>query len=147
MIIMGVLTYFVYRPILNLLDQRRERVRKAMEEAARIDGQAKEMEKIRQEHLKKIDQESGAFLERAKRDAEQVKKEILDSANREAAAMITKTQQQLEEQRGRMVSELQESVAGIAVRLAEKILEKEFTPADQQRILKGVERDVPALLK
>ena len=55
-ILLGVLTVFVYRPLLDLLDARRERIAKAMEDAGRIEGQKKEMEQIRITELQKIDQ-------------------------------------------------------------------------------------------
>ncbi|MFA5800107.1 MAG: hypothetical protein WC840_04070, partial [Candidatus Peribacteraceae bacterium] len=57
LIVLGVLGAFVYKPILNLLDARTERIRKAMEDAKRIENQAKEMEEQRQRALRKLDQE------------------------------------------------------------------------------------------
>ncbi|PIR50188.1 F0F1 ATP synthase subunit B, partial [Candidatus Peregrinibacteria bacterium CG10_big_fil_rev_8_21_14_0_10_54_7] len=46
-IVVGVLSFFLYKPLLNLIDTRRERIRKAMEDAQRIENQAKEMEELR----------------------------------------------------------------------------------------------------
>src|SRR3989344_8250900 len=83
-LLVGVLTYFVYRPLLNLLDQRREKIRKAMEDAKHIENQKKEMEIFRNEQMKKIDQEVGVFLQRSKQQAEAMKVEILASARKEA---------------------------------------------------------------
>ena len=83
-ILLGILSYFVYRPLLNLLDTRRTRIQRAMDDAARIEQQTSEMEKIRQSELKKIDSECGVYMERIRRQAGNTEQEILFRANGEA---------------------------------------------------------------
>ncbi len=146
-ILVSVLTYFVYRPLLNLLDARRARIAKAMEDAARIEEQNRELEQFRTEQLKKIDQEVGALLERGKRQGETMRDEILASAKREADAILAKGERQLEEERTRVFQEIQASLASMIVRMTEKILTREFSAADQQRILSDLEKNIPSLLR
>ena len=146
-IVLAVLTYFVYRPLLNLIDQRRERIRKAMEDAKKIEVQKQEMDEFRIEQLKKIDVECGAFLERAKREAEGTKQEILASAQEEAARIMKRGEQQLVEERFRVLAEVQGTVANVIVSATQKILEREFTPADQKRMLEGLSKQLPSDLR
>lgn len=146
-ILVSVLTFFVYRPLLNLLDARRARIAKAMEDARHVEEQTRELEQFRIEQLKKIDQEAGALLERAKRQAETMRDEILASAKRESDAILAKGQRQLEEERTRVFQEIQTSLAAMIVRMTEKILAREFSPADQQRILSDLEKNIPSLLR
>jgi F-type H+-transporting ATPase subunit b len=146
-ILVGVLSYFVYKPLLNLLDERRERIRKAMEDAKHIENQKKEMEVIKADRLKKIDQEMGTMLENARRDAERMKEEILASAKQQADQMIEKATRQIEDERGRVLSEVQGSLARMILRMTEKIVRREFAPADQSRLLSELEKDLPAMLK
>lgn len=145
-ILIVVLSVLVYRPILQLIDDRRERVRKSMEDTKAIENQRREIDEFKLEQMKKIDAECGKFLENAKHQAESVKKEILGNAEKEASAILTKARQQLDDERGRMVREIQGSLSSVVVKMAEKIIEREFTGADQQRILKDVEKALPALL-
>ena len=63
LIVVGVLGYFVYKPILNLLDSRTERIRKSVEDARKIENQVKEMEALRTEEMKKLDEETEEILE------------------------------------------------------------------------------------
>lgn len=146
-IVLAVLTYFVYRPILNVIDQRRERIRKSMEDAKKIEEQKKEMDEFRIEQLKKIDVECGAFLERAKREAEGTKQEILASAQEEAARVMKRGEQQLVEERSRVFAEVQGTVADVIVNATQKILEREFTPADQKRMLEGLSKQLTSELR
>src|SRR3989339_847699 len=88
LIVAGVLGFFIYKPILKLLDDRTERIRAAAEKAKKLEEQAKEMEAIRIEKLKKIDAECGKLLETAKKQAEQVQTDILERASKEAALAL-----------------------------------------------------------
>lgn len=147
LVLIGVMTVLVYKPILRMLDERRERVRTAMEDAKRVEAQAKELEKIRTDHLKKVDQQAGQILEQVKRQAEDAKRDILDGAQKEATALLAKAREQLDAERSKLVSDLQKSLSGVVVNLAAKIVEREFSDADQQRMLQGIEKDLPALLR
>jgi F-type H+-transporting ATPase subunit b len=146
-IVLTALTYFIYRPLLNLIDQRRERIRKSMEDVKLIDAQKKEMEDFKLDQMKKIDQEVGAFLERAKKEAEVSKDQILALAQEEADRIIARGEQRLVEERARVLGEVQGSVAEVIVRMTEKLLEREFSPADQKRVLAGLTKQVSEQLR
>ncbi len=146
-ILIVVLSVLVYKPILRLLDDRRARVKKSMDDTKAIENQKRELDEFKTEQMKKIDLECGKFLEHAKHQAETAKKDILHNAEKEASAILTKAKQQLDDERGRMVHEIQGSLASIVVRMAEKIIEREFGKADQDRLMKDVEKALPALLK
>lgn len=141
-ILLGVLTYFVYRPLLNLLDARRERIRKAMEDAKRIEEQTKELETFRTEQLKKIDAECGVFLERTKKQAEVLRQEMLAGAKHEVEQMLAKGREQLTLERSRVMAETQEVLAQMIVKLTAKLIEREFAPSDQQRLLTHLTKEL-----
>ncbi len=146
-ILIVALTYFVYKPVLRLLDDRRERIRKAMEDAKSIENQKRELDQFKAEQLRKVDQEVAKFLESSKGQAEAAKKEILAGAEKEAAQILVKARQQLDEERSRMVNDVQGTLASVIVRMTEKILEREFSKADQTRLLGAVEKELPSLIK
>lgn len=146
-ILIGVLGYFVYKPLLDLLDARRDRIAKAMENARRVEGQTRELEQFRLEQLKKVDQEIGAMLERGKRASEAVRDRILEEAKREADAVLEKGRRHLEDERARVFHDVQASLATMIVRMTEKILDREFSDADQKRLLSNIEQEIPSLLR
>src|SRR3989344_5394575 len=146
-ILLGVLTAFVYRPLLDLRDAPRKRIPKAMENAGLIEGQKKEMEQIRITELQKIDQEAGAFLERAKEQAEKIKADILQVASKEAEGLLAKGKQQLEGERARVMGEVQMILTKVILERTEKILEREFSPDDEKRLMHSLAKDLPSLLR
>jgi len=146
LIIMGVLAYFVYKPVLRVIDARTERIRKAMEEAEDVENQKKKLEEFRQEQLRKTDQEAGKILEKAKLEAEAMRKDILNNAQKETTLMIEKAEQQLANERARVFTEVQDTVSAMIIAMTEKILEREFSPKDQERLMKSLEKELPQML-
>lgn len=146
-ILVGVLGYFVYKPLLNLLDERRDRIAKAMGNARRVEEQTRELEHFRLEQLKKVDHEIGVMMERSRRDAEAVRDRILEEAKIETDSMLAKGRRQLEDERVRAFRDIQASLAAMIVRITGKILEREFSDADQKRLIAGMEKEIPSLLR
>lgn len=142
-ILLAILTKFLYRPFLNLLDVRSMRIRKSMEEAERAEKQAGELAAIREEALRTIDRECGVILERAKSDAETLAEEIRAHARQEAEILLRKAEQQIAEDRRAMLQEVQGQLSTLILRVTEKLLQREFQPADQARLLASLKKDMP----
>ncbi|MDD5040903.1 MAG: ATP synthase F0 subunit B [Candidatus Peribacteraceae bacterium] len=147
LIVMGVLGYFLYRPILNLLDARAERIRKAVEEAKRIEHQAQEMAKLREEEMKRLDRESGEHFDRIRKEAAVLQEELHATAKKEAEAMIQNALKRIDEERRIMMEDIMKTVNAVIVRMTEKLLEREFTPADQKRIQEQLIAELPKMVR
>ena len=147
LIVVGVLGFFLYRPILNLLDARTEKIRKSMEDAKRLENQAKELDALRQEELKRLDQESGAYFERVRKQAEVRQEEILTNAKKEAETILQNAMRRIDEERRLMMEDVLRTVNTVVVRMTEKILEREFSSADQERIAKTLVAELPKTLR
>lgn len=147
LIVVGVLGFFLYKPILNLLDARTEKIRKSMEDAKRLENQAKELDALRQEELKRLDQESGAYFERVRKQAEVLQEEILTNAKKEAETILQNAMRRIDEERRLMMEDVLRTVNTVVVRMTEKILEREFSSADQERIAKTLVAELPQTLR
>lgn len=146
-ILLVALSVLLYRPILKLLDERRERIAKAMEDAKKIDQKLKEIEKERQQVMKELDAKASVILADAKKQAEGAKAEMVTATQREVDGLLERGRKQLEDERRRMVTDLEKTVASVSVELAGKILQREFTPDDQKRIVSGLSKDLPSLIR
>ena len=146
-VLVGLLTFFIYRPLLNVLDARREKIRKSMEDVKLIDKQKKDMEALREAELRKIDQECGAFMEKTKQQAEKMRQEILATAKKEADQLLERGRQQLENERGRVFADVQNVLTAVIMKMTQKIIEREFSKADQDRILASLSQELPKHLR
>ncbi len=146
-IIASLLTVFMYRPVLRALDERRERVRMAMEHADRMERQAKEFEQLRLDKLKAVDQEAAELHSRMKKDVEETRQNLLATADREAKAIIARAERERSEAESRMEKAFQERAVALITSLASKVIQREFTPADTDRIAASLEKDLASSVR
>lgn len=146
-IIASVLTFFVYKPILKLLDERRETIRVSMDQADRIAHQAKEADAARQEKLRALDKEISTMEEKMKKEVAAKRDDLLASASREAEQIKERGHREVAQERDKLHAELRSRAAQLVISLAEKVLQREFTDKDQTRLLESLEKDVATSLK
>jgi F-type H+-transporting ATPase subunit b len=135
LVVLFVLRRFAFAPIQKTIDDRRERIRQAIDEA---DKAREEARNLLEEHRKLIGQ--------AKSDAEGILAEARKVADSGAARMREETeadrQRRLEETRRQIdqathqaLGQIREEVGKLSVLAAEKITRKSLTEADQQRLI------------
>ena len=145
-ILLAILTKFLYRPLLRLLDERSARVRKAMDDAARVEQETRDAELFRQKRLRQVDEEAGVLLGEAKERAAAIEREAVEIAQKEAAIVLERGRHQLEEERRAALADLQASLATAVVRVSQAVLEREFDDNDQKRILESAAKQIPSML-
>ncbi len=145
-IILFILKKFLYRPLLNLIETRRMMVKKTIENAREADRLKEEMERSRADVLRKADEEAGELLSRARKDAEAMRGQLTETAQHQADQILQKGRKQLDDERQHALIEVQEKVATVVMKATEKILDREFTEADQKRILADLQKNLPQLL-
>lgn len=145
-ILILVLTKFVYKPVLDIIDRRRDIVRDSLKKADEINASKAIIEKERVAILRKADEEAGMLLERAKAEAESMRSEIEKAAKQQAAQTLAKGIQKLEHERTSMIHEVQNKLAHAIVLSAEKILRREFSKEDQKSFEEELKQNLPTLL-
>lgn len=144
-LIATILTLLVYKPLLRTIDERRSRIQKSLKDAEQVEEKMREIEKMKQQVLSKADQEAGSMLETAKKETEKVKEQILASARHEADQIIEKGKAQIAAERQKVYEDAQKNLTAMIMKMTQKILEREFTPADQDRLVRNLEKDISSL--
>jgi F-type H+-transporting ATPase subunit b len=131
-----LLRMFAYKPLLNMLEQRRIRIEDGMKAADQVRQQA-ELE--RAELMKQMDQERRAAQARVASvasETEKVRESILASAQAEAEELKAKSRAEAIAEREQMMRDMQRQIADLAVLAAERILGHELSnPTEQQRMV------------
>ncbi len=138
-ILVAVLAFLVYKPLLKLIDDRRESIRKSMEDADKISRQREEMDQARRAEMTKIEKEAAKLLDQAKADVAAAKDEMIAQARKESDDVLARGKQQLQAETARVTADLEKAAASLVIKLTGKLLEKEFTAADQDRLIGSLE--------
>ena len=145
-ILIFVLSRYAYRPILRIIDQRRQVIADSIAKAKEIDQSKEALDAERVRVLRKADEEAGALLGRAKEEAEHMRTDIEKAAKAQADLIVQKGMKQLEHERISIVREIQEKLATAVVSAAEKILRRSFSDDDQKRLEAELTQTIPSLL-
>ena len=131
-----ILRAFVYKPLLNMLEQRRVRIEEGMKAADQVRQQA---EAERAELMKQMDQERRAAQARVASvasESEKIRESILASAQAEAEEIKAKSRAEATAEREQMMRDMQRQIADLAVLAAERILGHELSnPTEQRRMV------------
>jgi F-type H+-transporting ATPase subunit b len=119
----GILWYFLYEPVLKLLDERREKVRKGLEDAEEAAKARASAEDEKRAVLSEAQKEAGSIVARAREVGDEKKKSIMTEAEAEASRLVARAMSEGEELKRQLEKESEAEVAKAAILAAEKILQ------------------------
>jgi F-type H+-transporting ATPase subunit b len=134
----------VYKPILRILDERKARIAKGLEDARQAaiarDNADVEAKKI----LDTARQEASKIRQEAVAQAEETAKAIESRANEEARGIVAGAADSAEEERNRILSELRGQVAAISIAAANKLVGESLDEKRQHVLIADFFSKVPA---
>ncbi len=135
LVLLALLAKFAWRPLLQALESRQERIRKSLEDAERA---RQELERLQQESAKIMRQariEAESIVTQTRADAERLREELKQKAKDEADNILRNAQQQIQLQTRQAIQQIRHEVADIAVLLASKLLERNIAKEDNARLI------------
>lgn len=122
-IVLVILWLFVYKPVIRMLDERKEKIEKSVRQADEIEKRMDELEKERDQILTAARKEAMTIAEKANEAGEARRDEILSAAKREVERVIVKGKAQLAQEKEMMMRELRKDIVDIALKATARILE------------------------
>ena len=121
-------------PLLRFLDNRRKSIRDEIGRAARTREESEKLLRQRRTELARVKQERADIIEQGKREAERERERLRAQAQEEAERIARGVRERLDEEVRRAREELRSQVADLASEIARKILARELTRQDHDRI-------------
>ena len=151
LIVFTILVAWVYRPLLNMLRQRRENIAKGLEDA-RIAAEAREnAEQEAEKVLAKAQQEAAQLIREATGRGEEVQKEIKEAAEAEAVTIREAAQADAEQAKVQALGELRSQVAALAIAAAQKLIGESLDEKRQHALIEeffsGVKKGTVVLIE
>jgi F-type H+-transporting ATPase subunit b len=135
LIVLFVLKKYAFAPIQQMIDTRRERIEKAIEEA---DNAREEARRLLDEHRKLIGQaksESEEILAEARRVADAQRERVREETEEDRQRRLEETRRQIDQATAQALGQIREEVGKLSLLAAEKITRKSLTDADQKRLI------------
>jgi len=135
LITLFVLKRYAFGPIQKLIDDRRERIRRSLEEA---DEARKEARNLLEEHRKLIGQARGQaeeILSEARQVGQAMQARVKEEAEADRQRRMDETRRQIEAETRRALEQIRAEVADLSLIAAEKVTRKALDSDDQRRLI------------
>ena len=144
LIVAFLLKRFAYQPVLEMLEQRRQKIAEGMENADKIKAELAETQAERDKVMTEANTRAEKLIADAKEAAKQVGEAEGQRAVKQAEEIIRKAREATEADRERMLSELKAEIGRLVVETTAKVSGKVLTAEDQQRLIDETNKELAA---
>ena len=140
LILVGVLTKFLYKPFLNVMETRKQSIKDALDNAELTNRRADEKMQNYNKRIARAEEEGREIIKEAKIKADAQARQIIEDAQTEAGEIMSKAERTIEREREKAMEEMRQEIAALALLAAEKIVEHEIQRVGQEAIVDEVIR-------
>jgi len=135
LILVWLLKRFLYRPVLDAMENREQRIIARLQEAEQREQQAEEQAQKYRNKIAQLDSEREAILAKATQQSEQHKQQRLETARGEVSAIRANWQRQIDDEKDEFLNGLRQRAGETVQTIARKVL-SDLADADlEQRVI------------
>ncbi|MCY3823888.1 MAG: F0F1 ATP synthase subunit B [Nitrospinae bacterium] len=137
LIVVAILYKVAFNPIKNFLKDRREGVRKALEESQAAREEAEKQLAVQRSKVADLEAELERVREQGEKERVAMRERLEEEQENQARRLLEQTRTTIELEASKARAELQNQAASLALNLAEEMLKKELGEADQERFVEN----------
>ena len=134
-ILLVLLKIFAWKPLMGIMKQREDHISNEIEAAEKSRVEANKLIEEQRSILKEARQEAQTMIENAKKQGDIQREEIIVIARQESERIKEAAKLEIEQQKEKAVAALREQVASLSVLIATKVIEKELSAQDQEKLI------------
>lgn len=143
-IVCAVLYWFAYKPVLKMLEVRRQQISLGIANAEKIKAELDRTEAQRQEVMSKANAEANGIIEEAHAAAARVYERETHKAIAEAEQIMVRSRETAAQDYARMLTELKREVGHLVVRTTASVAGRILTAEDQRRLAEETVKELRA---
>jgi F-type H+-transporting ATPase subunit b len=133
-IVCVILQRYAYKPVLKILEQRRQQIAQGVATTEKIQAELAQTEVHRQEMISQASVQANQLIEEARSAAGRVGEQETQKAIAAAEQIIAKAREAAEQDYARMLSELKREMGHLVVQTTTAVVGKVLTADDQRRL-------------
>ena len=132
---MYLIKRFLFKPINNMLQKRKELADAEIQEAVKAKEEALAMKNEYKHSISEAREKAGEIVASAQKTASLQSEEILRDAARQANAMKAKAESDIAQEKRKAVNEIKNEIGDLAVEIAGKVIEREINEEDHTKLI------------
>jgi F-type H+-transporting ATPase subunit b len=138
LILLLLLYFFAYKPVLNMLDERSRKIKDSMEEVQKVKDQAAQTEEDFKKKIEAASKQGQEVIARAMRTGEEARQRAQVEAKQEAQVLVEKARVEIQRERNETIGELRQEFADLTIVAAEKVIEQSLDKQAHHQIIDKV---------
>ena len=134
-VLLVLLRLFAYKPILKMLDERRERIREGLSAADRSRDQAEAANRDAAAQIETARREGQQIVANAQTASQRLQEEGRAQAQVQQEAMLERARGEIQLERDNAIAELRREFADLTIAAAEKVIGQSLDRAAHQRLI------------
>jgi|TARA_Y100000310_G_scaffold345555_1_gene466479 F-type H+-transporting ATPase subunit b len=132
-VLLAVLWYFLYRPVVRLLEERRKKIEQGVKDSEEAALERASVQDERIKTITKATQEAEQIVSGAREHGKEQGSELIKNAEQKSDQILNDARARGEEERKQALSKSEEEIARMAVLSAEKILRQNSGQVPRER--------------
>jgi F-type H+-transporting ATPase subunit b len=137
-IILILMRVFAFKPILRMMDERSNKIKRSLEDAERIKEQAAIADKETAKRIEEATQEGRRLVEQAMHTGAQAAHEEELKARKEAEELIAQAHATIGQERDRAIAELRKEFADLTILAAEKVIKRSLDKKAHRELIEQI---------
>jgi len=133
---------FAWGPVMDMMKKREDYIANEIEQAEKNRAEAEKASKEAVERLRQTKQEAQKIIEDARTAGLKQEQDIIEAAKKEAERIKQAAQEEIQNEKEKAIQALQEQVASLSVLIASKVIEKEISAQDQEKLIEEYIKEV-----
>jgi F-type H+-transporting ATPase subunit b len=131
----GILYVLLYKPVFNMLTERRKRIEESLQQADRMREQTQSAQVEYEQELARARQEAAQILAQAQERARSQEFEIVAQARKEADRLRSEGLEQARIEREQMLRDVRAQLADVVALTASKVLQAEVSAKKHEKLI------------
>lgn len=134
-VVMAALSFLLYKPVLNMLRERTERIEQSLQEADQVKQQLANARRDYDAEIARARQEAAAILSQAQDRARVQESEIIAQARQDADRIRSDAREQAVQERDQLLREVKDQVAELVTLAASRVLQSELSAQGHDKLI------------
>ena len=133
-IVLGILKWKAWGPLMKVLDDREKRISDALNAADKAKEEAQKVSSDYEEMIAKAESKKQTILSQAKQDADVLKEKKEAEANAKCNNILEKAKKEIEAEKAKALKEIKSVAVNLSIEVASKIISKNLDSDDNRKI-------------
>jgi F-type H+-transporting ATPase subunit b len=141
-LVLFILRRVAFSRIQGIIDQRRERIREALDEADKAREEARQLRELTEQEKEEARVERDRVLEDVRRQAQEQLRRAREDANADLERRLEENQKTIEAENRKLREEIRRDVVELTLLASEKVTRKSLDEDDQRRLIEETIEEV-----